>query len=223
MPLNTDSYRDNSNPSTISNNADIVKGLRPQKLNCAALNVCGLRRRILYPDFVNLINKYHIFSVCETKLDNFDIIDIPDYEFISQTRKQKFIRRSGGIGAFVHKSLSHKISQIDSDSDYIMWLKLDKTLFATTEDIILGVVYVPPHDSRFHTTDEISLFDVEITTMCINHKYVVLNGDFNARTFNKPDFIDADDYFSQIFNFDNSLLEGLGRVRIFRQYYLLSS
>ena len=93
-------------------------------------------------------------------MDNFDIIDMPDYEFISQTRKQKFIRRSGGIGAFVHKSLSHKISQIGSDSDYIMWLKLDKTLFATTEDLILGAVYVPPHDSRFHTTDEKSLLDV---------------------------------------------------------------
>ena len=89
MPLNTDSYRDNSNPSPISNNSDIVKGLRPQKLNCAALNVCGLRRRILYTDFVNLINQYHIFSVCETKLDNFDIIDMFDFEFISQMRKQK--------------------------------------------------------------------------------------------------------------------------------------
>ena len=30
---------------------------------------------VFYPDFVYLINQYHIFSICETKLDNFDIPD----------------------------------------------------------------------------------------------------------------------------------------------------
>ena len=38
--------------------------------------------------------------------------------------------------------------------------------------------------------------------MCISHNYVLLMGDFNARTYDKLDFIEADDYFSDLFHFD---------------------
>ena len=40
------------------------------------------------------------------------------------------------------------------------------------------------------------------TEMCISHNYVLLMVDFNARTYDKLDFIEADDYFSDIFDFD---------------------
>ena len=43
--------------------------------------------------------------------------------------------------------------------------------------------------------------------MGIQHKYVILMGDFNARTHNKPDFIDVDDFLSSHFEFDDNLLE----------------
>lgn len=73
------------------------------------------------------------------------------YTFIFQCRKQKFIRKSGGLGVFVRNDLSEYITQQDSESDYIMWLKVNKYVFKTNEDLYLGLIYIPPSDSRFNT------------------------------------------------------------------------
>ena len=111
-------------------------------LNCATLNICGLKRRLHYPDFCELVNKYDINCVCETKLDKYDSIELHGFTFISQCRKQKIIRKSGGLGVFVRNELSEFITQEDSESDYIMWLKINKTASKTNEDLYIGVVYV---------------------------------------------------------------------------------
>ena len=70
-------------------------------VNMAVLNVCGLKRRALYPEFVSLVNSYDMFFATETKLDDNDIIEIDNYSFISKTRKQKYKRKSGGIAALI--------------------------------------------------------------------------------------------------------------------------
>ena len=97
-------------------------------------------------------------------------------------------------------TLSNKVSVIDTDSDYVLWVKIDKSAFHLNEDLYCGIVYVPPSDSRFYTNDESARFEAEITSMCIEHKYVLLNGDFNARSKNCADYVDADDFLTQFFN-----------------------
>ena len=64
--------------------------------------------------------------MCETKLDKYDSIELHGFTFISQCRKQKFIRKSGGLGVFVRNELSEFITQEDSESNHIMWLKINK-------------------------------------------------------------------------------------------------
>lgn len=164
-------------------------------LKFGSLNVCGLKRKVLYPEFSKLVNDYDIFCVCETKLDRYDSIDVPGYVFFSQCRKQKFIRKSGGIGIFVKQTLSPYITLITSDSDYILWVSINKCAFKTDEDIHLGAVYIPPSDSRFYNQDEVDQFNTEITNSCISNKYVLLMGDFNARTNNRLDFLEEDTFF----------------------------
>ena len=88
--------------ANFSRNNTVDSGGLPGKkqlhsLNCASLNVFGLKRRLHYPDLCEFVNKYDLFCVCETKLDKYDIIDLHGYTFISHWRKQKFIRKSGGL------------------------------------------------------------------------------------------------------------------------------
>ena len=173
-----------------------------KSLKCASLNVCGLRRRILYPDFGELISHYDIFCVSETKLDDLDLINLPGYSFVSQVRKQRYLRKSGGIGVFVRNCLFKHVSLVESDSDYILWFKLNKSVFKTEEDLHFGAVYIPPGDSRFNTAEELSVFDVEISNMCIAHKYVHLIGDFNARVADQTGITNVDSFFSKHFEFD---------------------
>ena len=49
------------------------------------------------------------------------------------------------------------------------------------------------------------MFFAEVSNMCILHDYVLLMGDFNARTGNKPDFIDADEYLASVLDFDEDM------------------
>jgi exonuclease III len=42
-------------------------------------NVCGLKRRIQYPEFLELVNDYDILCFVETKTDDVDEIDLPGF------------------------------------------------------------------------------------------------------------------------------------------------
>ena len=66
------------------------------------------------------ISEYDLFCVTETKIDSCDIIALPGYKFLSQTRKQKYVHKSGGIGIFVNDFISPHISLVESGSDYIL-------------------------------------------------------------------------------------------------------
>ena len=76
------------------------------ELKIGSLNVCGLKSRVQYPEFVELLNQYDVLCVSETKLDNADVISVQGYTFYSQPRKQKYIRKSGGLGFFVRDNLT---------------------------------------------------------------------------------------------------------------------
>ena len=52
--------------------------------------MCGIKRKLLYPELYELISEYDLFCVTETKIDSYDIIALPGYKFLSQTRKQKW-------------------------------------------------------------------------------------------------------------------------------------
>ena len=45
-------------------------------------------------------------------------------------------------------------------------------------------------------------------------------GDFNARTYNKQDFLDEDEFFRHQFNFDEDLIEHFQSSRLLDQYNL---
>ena len=70
-------------------------------LKCGSFNVCGIKRRLHYPEFVSLIKEHDIFCLSETKIDKYDIITLEGYKFLSQCRKQKYLRKSGGTGVFI--------------------------------------------------------------------------------------------------------------------------
>ena len=171
-----------------------------------------------YPEFRDLISNYDLFCVTESKLDNHDLITLPCYKFISQPRRQKFLRRSGGIGVFVKDNISPHISIIDSDSDYILWLQLSKSFFKAEDVLIFGIVYLPPTDSRFNNPDELELFEIEITTMSVLHKYMFLLGDFNARSSSEQEFIDADDFLAEHFGYDDTLNQFYNMSSLLTQY-----
>ena len=188
-----------------------------KQLRIGSLNVCGLRRRLHYPEFREIINGFDIFGVVETKLDDLDVMSLTNYTYIGQTRKQRYKRKSGGLCAFIKTDLSQLVTVLESPSDYVLWLKLSKTAFHIDHDIVLGIIYQPPETSRFFNIDEAELLEVEFSAMCIDYNYVYLMGDMNARTSADDDFTEVDDFMADFFEFDENLLDYFNKVSILKE------
>ena len=74
------------------------------KLNVTYLNVCGLKFKLLNPDFVDLVIKHHILFC-----DELDVINLPGgYSYHCKNRK-KCKKKSGGIIIIYKTSLSRYI------------------------------------------------------------------------------------------------------------------
>ena len=159
-------------------------------LTIGALNVGSLKARTksdeAYNNFCSLVNKYDIFCCSETKLVTegvTDIITVKGYQLINQARKKRKKRASGGIGCFVKRSLLEFVSVVNTESKYVMWLKISKTLFHTKEDVMIGNIYIVPETSKyFFSMAELDILKKEISSTCKAYSYVILTGDMNART-----------------------------------------
>ena len=66
-----------------------------------------------------LLKSFDIFLVSETKTDETDIISIDGYSYKSKPRRQKYVRKSGGLGHFVKDELNKYVDIIERDSEHV--------------------------------------------------------------------------------------------------------
>ena len=150
-------------------------------MNIINLNVCGLRSKLKLLDFEEFIQKYKLIFLTETKLDELDDIDVPNYKIFTNNRTIKK-RASGGVAILVHNSLSDYITALDTDIKSTIWIRLNKNICQIP--IVFGLIYNPPENSPYA---DISIFDqienyfVDIISLNSNAGICLL-GDFNART-----------------------------------------
>ena len=71
--------------SSVYNNVNSNDNL----LRIVCLNCCGIKTRLQYPEFRNLIQSYEIICFVETKTDNIDMIILPGYKFVMKNRGEQ--------------------------------------------------------------------------------------------------------------------------------------
>ena len=54
-------------------------------LKIGSLNVCGLKTRVKYPEFIRLVEEYSILCLSEIKVDEYDVFYLPNYTFFVKT------------------------------------------------------------------------------------------------------------------------------------------
>ena len=160
-------------------------------INLLLLNVCGLIRRSQYPAVIELINKYEILCFVETKTDDADKINIPGFDVIMKNRFKMNRTKSVGIVLAFKKHLGDVIHPLESDSKYVLWFKVDKQLFRMRQDVIFGIVYIPPENSIYCTGDPFSEMENEFLNYSANYENICLVGDFNARTAEDLDYTET--------------------------------
>ena len=97
-------------------------------LNLLSLNVCGIRNRILYPEFKSLLSNYDIVCFTETKVDDLDIVEYNDYIFHFKNRKRLANYKSGGMALGYRKGLEKFIKPLETNCKFVFWFCVDKNL-----------------------------------------------------------------------------------------------
>ena len=60
----------------------------PDSLNMLSLNCCGIKKRLQYPEFENLVRNHDITCIVESKTDDRDEIKLSGYIFRLKNRKK---------------------------------------------------------------------------------------------------------------------------------------
>ena len=115
-------------------------------ISIAMLNVCSLPSKLDLPDFIDFIESHTINCFVETKINEIDVdnISIPvGYKGKFKCRKYCSKVKSGGMGIIYKGELEEFITEIKTDSDFVSWYRIDKTITGLSKDLLLGVVYIP--------------------------------------------------------------------------------
>ena len=190
-----------NNPSTLPcESTDNIK--------LCSLNVCGVKQKLKYPEFNEFIQKFDIIGLSETKLCEYDTLHVDDYSIYYSSRV-KCDRNSGGLALLVKNSIAEHVKILHENSDFIQWCCIKSTLTGTDEDLYLGNVYIPPENSKYVTVDMWENLRNEIARIKSSSNLVMLMGDFNSRTGDMPDFVNIDEFVSQVTGLDESVVNEL--------------
>ena len=123
-------------------------------------------------------------------------------------------RKSGGIGMYVRSTIAKHFEVIQNESEYILWISISKQFTDYDENIVLGIMYIPPENSRFLNEEHFTKLDNEIANKCYSNKYVYLVGDANCRVGSMRDFVMSDPHLNDTFNIDFDLQASLDKYKI---------
>lgn len=76
------------------------------KFGMCSINVCGIKLKLNYPEFIQFINIFDIVGVQESKLDNLDSICVPCFSVFVNNRTESSRYRSGGIAILIKEKYS---------------------------------------------------------------------------------------------------------------------
>lgn len=201
----------NSKTTEVKNNTD-------NNLRILSLNVCGLLTKLHCPEFLSLINDYHLICLQESKLDDLDTISIPGYRNFSENRTSVSRYRSGGITVLVKDEIWPYVQIMKSESKLILWFSISNLLMLNNEELICGVVYIPPIGSKYANPDPYLELQTEFSKFCSNNENVLLLGDFNSRTSALQDFVQLDEFICDRYGNDDLYRENLNIFRYFDAY-----
>ena len=187
---------------TLSQNMSITE----VRVSCYNINSLGRvlkkgsenkrKNKIDSVELANLLNKNEIIFLLETWLKTEKEIDenkIRGFKSFGKYRKHQATRRGdGGILCFVNDSIQEGVSVIGSESDDLLWIKLDKTYFGIEKDLYICGVYISPDENNAVVYEHLLQKPFEILhEECNKYEdlgHIAILGDFNARISNNNCF-----------------------------------
>ena len=106
----------------------------------------------------------------------------------------------------------------------MFWFKVSRDVFNLDEDVIFGIVYVPPENTRYSSNAAFAEMEAEYLVFSSNYNISLL-GNFNGRISNDDDFIliDTNRHVDNCVDFINDDLVTLDELRIPRKRNILGT
>ena len=108
-------------------------------------------------------------------------------------------------------------------SKLILLFTISKEIFRGhnySNDVNCGIVYIPPQGTRYALEDPYLEIQEEIFQYCTETKNILLFGDFNSRCKNLPDYIEFDEYISDIYGMQELYEENNSILDLFERYHV---
>ena len=173
---------------------------------------------MLCPEFVNLIERYDIIGIQESKLDDVDNINIQGYQVFTNNRTAISRHRSGGIAFLFKNELSPFITVHKAESKLALWFTISKRIILSDDELHCGIVYIPPYRSKYAPDDPYLELQNEIDKYAAKSKNVLLFGDFNSRVGINRDFVVCDRYISEFQGNEELFQENTSILNYFDSY-----
>lgn len=176
--------------------SDVLKNI-----HVSCLNVCGLKSKLLCPEFCNLIKTNDILIFVETKTDSYDDIEgnLPNGYLCFSKYRSKFVKKSGGIVIVYREGLKDFLKFHITNCDFVQWVEIQSEILSTDKNLLLGGIYIPPENTKYASNEAFT--DIENEMLVLNSKTdcnVCLVGDFNAKTKLLNDVVIPEDSLFEI-------------------------
>ena len=204
VSMNANNREDTSSEVSAEDCNSNISSLQ-QTLSCVALNVCGIKSKLIFPEFISFINKHDIICFSESKLADTDTVEIEGYTAFYKNR-DIYRRKSGGLLLLVRNCylkhiriyeetrFKHKIpNELLIYYSFVSFELCKSTQWFSCDEHILGSktlfcsVYIECEGSKYfnrHAYDEI-----EEAMIMFDFENVCIMGDFNSRTGGMSDLI----------------------------------
>ena len=121
---------------------------------------------------------------------------------ILQKIENKMCKKSCGIVIIYKSKLENCLSFIQSESQFVQWVKISNVAFDLQNDIILGCVCVEV--SKYSNSESFDEIEKELIALSKDsNMYSAIVSDFNAKTGTLNDFIIPDETLLDLFNLDS--------------------
>ena len=162
------------------------------------LNVCGLKSKLLYHDYYDLINKHDICLFVETKTDDLDVLNVPNGYLYYCKHRSVFEKKSGGLTILYKENFKPYLKFPKTNSELVQWVLISNEILQDDKDLLLGCVYIPPENSKYASKEGFSEIEDEILQLQSNKCKIALLGGFIAKTKTLDDYVVPDDSLFEV-------------------------
>ena len=91
--------------------------------------------------------------------------------YVKPKNRRKFQKVSGGLAIIYNNNLEKYLKFHETDSSYVHWVQISKSLMGTDHDTLLGCLYIPLENTKYLSIESFDEFENELLVLLKRGNY----------------------------------------------------